>query len=114
MLVPNFLFAAADHSCNKAYPLPGLWDGLCTSGQVNVTGIGDFSILIANVVRLLITASGGLAVIFIIVGGIFYVTATGDPGRLQRAKEIITQAVTGLIVISVSYAVVTFIAGNFK
>jgi hypothetical protein len=94
--------------------LPGLYDGIkCTNGNVDVTSINDFLIVIANVVRILIALSGGLAVIFIIVGGVFYVTAAGDPGRLKRAKEIITQAITGLIVVLLSYAVVTFIAGRF-
>ena len=95
MISPQFLLAAGDSSCNHT-SLPGLYDHLCSNGQVNISGLADVSILIANVVRMLMTAAGGLAIIFIIVGGIFYVTAAGDPKRLTRAKEIITQAVTGL------------------
>lgn len=113
MLLNHLLIAAGDNSCNHT-GLPGLYDGLCSKGQVNITGIADITVLIANVVRVLMTMAGGLAVIFIIVGGIYYVTAAGEPSRITRAKEIITQAVTGLIVIGVAYAAVTFISGQFQ
>ena len=109
------LFKLASDTCEPSLPagLPGLWDHLCNGTQVSITGVNDITILIANVVRILMTMAGGLAVIFIVVGGIFYVTAAGEPSRITRAKEIITQAVTGLIVVGVAYAAVTFIAGQF-
>jgi hypothetical protein len=109
------LLLAGDNNCGTTTLFGhGLYDGLCSGGQVNITGVADISRLIANVVLILVSAAGALAIIFIIVGGIFYVTAAGDPARLKRAKEIIMQSVVGLLVISLAYAVVTFIAGQFK
>jgi hypothetical protein len=94
--------------------LPGLYDGIkCTGGQVDINKVSDILTVLTNVIRILIALSGGLAVIFIIVGGVYYVTSAGDPTRLKRAKEIITQAVTGLVVVLMAYGVVTFIASRF-
>jgi hypothetical protein len=90
--------------------LPGLYDGLCGSGEVQVQSVSDFLVVIANVVRILIGLSGALAVAFIMVGGIYYITSAGDPTRLKRAKEIIIQAITGLVVVIAAYAAITFVA----
>jgi len=63
--------------------------------------------------RILIAISGSLAIIAIFVAAIYYITSTGDPSRVKRAKEILINTVTGLILIIMSYAAVTFISGNF-
>lgn len=109
----HVMLAAA---CNPSASdiLPDLYSGLCQGGQVSVSSLNDILILLGNIVRVLVAAAGALAVIFIMIGGIFYVTATGDPGKLQRAKEILNQAITGLVVISLAYAIVTFITAAFK
>ncbi len=115
-LLANFLLAANARTSNCGTEngfLPGLYDGLCSNGQVAVESAADIFVIVGNVVRILIAASGALAVIMIIVGGIWYVTSHGDPERVRRAKAILTKSITGLIVILVSYTVVTFIATKF-
>src|SRR5207253_1994684 len=116
MLANLFLLGAArDSSCStKIFPGgPGLYDGLCSGGQTQIVGLNDILVIIGNVIRILVSLAGGVAVIMIIVGGIFYVISSGDPTRIKRAKEILFQAITGLIVIALAYAVVTFIADQF-
>lgn len=114
MLASQLLMLAADTRTNCGHSsLPGLYDKLCVNGQVSIEGLPDVMILISNVIRMLMTAAGGLAVIFIVIGGIYYVTAAGEPSRISRAKDIITQAVIGLVVVGVAYSAVTFISGKF-
>lgn len=103
-----------------AFP-PGLWDGLCTGKDCTITGPQDITItsaqdiliLVANAIRIATAFAGALAIIFIVVGGIFYVMSSGDPGRVRRAKDIITNSVIGLVITALAYTVVSFIAGNF-
>ena len=109
---------ARDSSCgtNNASThgvLPGIYDGLCAGGNVQIEGLNDVFIVIGNVVRILIALSGGLAVIFFIYAAIMYIISTGDPSRIRQAKEILTQAITGLLVILLSYGVVTFLVNQF-
>jgi hypothetical protein len=111
----NFLLAAAKQCTNKGLLTTGIYDGLCntSTGEVQVTGLGDILTVVANVIKIAMELAGGLAVIFIIVGGIYYVTSTGDPARIKRAKEIIMQAVIGLLVIIMAYAAVIYVARAF-
>jgi hypothetical protein len=45
----------------------------------------------------------------IIVAAIYYVTSMGDPGRVKRAKDILTNLVIGLVLLIGAYAVVDFV-----
>jgi len=92
---------------------PGLYDGLCNNGTDIFSSLSDIWIIIANVVRILVALGGVFAVIFIIVGGLFYVTSAGSPTRITRAKEILKESITGLIIILIAYSAITFIAGKF-
>lgn len=81
--------------------------GLPTS----TTNIGD---AIANIVRLLMSLIGMLAIVFIIVGGLQLVYSTGDPARVKRGRETLIYACVGLVVAIASYAIVTFISNGVK
>ena len=52
-----------------------------------------------------------VAVIFIIIGGINYMTSQGDPGKTKKAKDTILYAVIGLIICGISFAIVNWAVG---
>lgn len=52
---------------------------------------------------------GTVAVIVIVIGGIRYATANGDPQKITSAKNTIMYAVVGLIVAVMAWAIVTFV-----
>ena len=114
------LFHFAANACGtKTGALPSLYDNLPCKPDAQGTptpgiqSIQDIAIMVGNVVRILIAISGALAVILLLVAAIYYITATGDPGRIKRAKEIIIQTVTGLVVIVMAYAIITYITVGF-
>ena len=53
-----------------------------------------------------------IAVIFIIYGGIQYMTSAGDSGKTKKAKDTILYAAIGLIVCSLAAALVNFVVVN--
>lgn len=57
---------------------------------------------------------GAVAVVVIILGGISYVTSTGDPAAITKAKSSITYAVIGLVIALLAYAIVTYAIGIVK
>lgn len=59
------------------------------------------------IVNWFLSITAGLAILFLIIGGIYYVTAFGDDKRIEEAKKIITYAIFGLVLILISYSVVT-------
>ena len=54
----------------------------------------------------LLSIAAGLTILFLIIGGIYYVTAAGDDQQMTTAKTMITYAVIGLIFIIISYSIV--------
>jgi len=52
-----------------------------------------------------------LAVLMIIIGGVMFLTAAGDPGRIGNAKKILTAVVIGLVIIFLAWLIVDTIIG---
>jgi hypothetical protein len=65
-----------------------------------------------TVVRIIQWALGFLglvAVIFIIYGGFIWMTAAGNEEKVMQAKKTLTSAATGLVIILLAWALVTFV-----
>lgn len=71
-----------------------------------LTGSGG---IVSNVVNTMIFATGIIAVIFIIIGGIRYVVSQGDEKSIQGAKNTILYAVIGLVIAILAFAIVNFV-----
>lgn len=83
-------------------------DGVgCEAGKP-ATGSGVFAI-IKNVIQVMLTIGGIIAVIMIIVGGIQYVTSNGEQSHVKSAKDTILYAIVGLVVTIVAYSVVYYV-----
>ncbi len=52
---------------------------------------------------------GFVAVAFIIIGGVQYMTSQGDPGKITRAKNTIMYSVIGLVISLLAFAIVNFV-----
>ncbi len=70
--------------------------------------------LILKVGSGLMTATGGIAVIFLIYGAIRYATATGDPDRIEQAKRTMIWSVVGLAISLLSAGLIQFILNTIK
>ena len=53
--------------------------------------------------------AGIVAVVFIIIGGVQYITASGDTGKVVKAKNTIMYSVIGLIIIILASAITGFL-----
>lgn len=58
------------------------------------------------------TWAGIIAVILIMVSGLFYVLAGGDSSKIGRAKNMLMYTIIGLIIIVMSGAIVSFVVGG--
>jgi hypothetical protein len=65
--------------------------------------------LIVNITDIVAFVAGAAAVILIVVGGIRYMTASGDAGKITSARNTILNAFIGLIIIALARALVVFI-----
>lgn len=70
---------------------------------------GDLPETIINIISVIIGVLGIVAVIVVIIGGILYMTSTGESGKVKKAKDTILYGVIGLIVCILAFAIVNFI-----
>lgn len=108
--LPRYL--AAD--CTSQSLLPDLYSGMRDSScEVQVDSLGDVLKLAGNAIGILMVIAGVVAIGYIIVGGFTYITSSGDPAGIKKAKDTIVNAVIGLVIAMVAFGVVRYITGQF-
>lgn len=78
------------------------------SDQIKVT---DFGKLISALVGVLLIISGLLAFFFLILGGIQWITSGGDKAGMEAARNKITHAIVGLIIVGAAWAIMLLVQG---
>jgi hypothetical protein len=74
----------------------------------------DANKMIKTVINTLLTILGTIAVIMIVIGGLRYVTSSGDASHVKAAKDTILYSVVGLVVAILAYSIVNFVLTAFK
>jgi len=77
---------------------------------VGFTNIYDF---LNFIVKTMLSIAAIIAVIFLIIGGVRYVVSASNADAVEGAKNTILYAVIGLIVIMLSWFIVTAVANIF-
>ena len=70
--------------------------------------------LLKNALNLTYFLAGVIAVIVIIVAGLMYATSSGDSGRVAKAKNLLTYAIVGLVVVVSAFVITNFVVGRFQ
>jgi amino acid transporter len=96
--------------CGEGGTVPA--DICAANGCPNSDSINTFESSLTNILNGVIGAMGIVAVIFIIIGGINYMTSAGDTSKLEKAKKTILYALIGLIVCALSFAIVNLVVIN--
>lgn len=105
---PAFAYNPLGQACNhaKAKNSAACQDNRSTnSNPLLGTGHG----ILYHVIQIIILATGVAAVIMIIVGGMRFMTAGGDPQSVAKARGTLTYAIVGLIVAIIAQAIVSFV-----
>jgi hypothetical protein len=96
----------------------GLTDGNCDLKNPNDPSVGGLSNFIwrigLNVVEMILQIVGYITVGFIIYGGFKYMTSTGSPDGIAKARKTITNAIVGLVISIFSVAIVNVLAGAIQ
>ena len=67
-----------------------------------------------NILRLIFGVGGGLAFLIIVIAGLQFVTSQGDPQKATKARNAIIYALVGLVVMTISFTLVSFVLDNIK
>ncbi len=71
--------------------------------------IGDIGKLISALVGLLLILAALMAFFFLILGGIQWITSGGDKAGMEAARNKITHAIVGLIIVGAAWAVMILV-----
>lgn len=91
---------------SKVIAIPCLFDPDTAPGLVNS---GTFGALILAVLQILLLVVGSLSVLFLMIGGIRYVTAHGNEEQAEGAKKTMTHAIIGLVIVVMSFTIISII-----
>lgn len=65
--------------------------------------------LVTIILKALLFLGGIIAVVFIVIGGFWYMTAGGDEEQVEKGRKALVNAAIGLVVIILAYTMVTII-----
>ena len=115
-LVVGWVFSASAHA-TILEDLDKLGDKLGNSGQI-VVGGGDLATtgqgLITKIFNQVISVSGGVFLVMVLVGGVQYLAGAGNEETTGKAKRLMLDAVIGLLLVLAAWPIGTFIIDRIK
>lgn len=107
--------AAVSSNCdkNKFLGFPHWYEYLNVGGKdCQVTSFavpGDLILVVLALIEILLRLAGLAAVVFVIIGGVQYVTSQGNPDATSKAQSTIINALIGLALAVTAIAFVSFL-----
>ncbi len=87
----------------------GLSDGTNISNGVPI--YCSATTVITGEIQAAFAVAGLIAILFIMLGGFYYLTSGGNDEQAEKGKKILINAIIGLVVIIMSTAIVTIVSG---
>lgn len=92
-------------------------NGLHTNGLAGLFGFGGGGLsssqslteLISNAIKIGLTFAGAIAVVFVIIGGFMYITASGNEEQAEKGKKTLINAIIGVVIIIMAYVIINVI-----
>jgi hypothetical protein len=82
------------------------WTGCVEEEVATLECIGC---VIQNLLQYAVRLGGVIAFIFLVIGGFKYLTAGGDPKKAQAARNTLTYAVVGVVLLVLIWFIMLFI-----
>lgn len=93
-LIPVALLVALGLPLIIAYPV--------FAAEANVAQVENF---IRSIIKVVAGLAGLVATGFFVVGGFVYITSSGNPERLDRAKRTLTYSAIGLAIVIAAFVI---------
>ena len=81
----------------------------CIDPNTGIATLQCLPVVFSNIVRAALIFVGSVAVILIVYAGILLVRSGGDQKQVGQARQIITYAIIGLVLVLLSFAIIYFI-----
>lgn len=78
------------------------------------TGTDSLGSILGKIFQKILGIMGLILLVLFVIGGITWMTSEGNAEKLKKARGLLINAIIGLIIILVSYALVTFVTGKLQ
>lgn len=77
-------------------------------------GLNDpnVDVTLVNIFNTVYFMAGAIAVLVMVVAGLMYMTANGDPGKTKNARNMIAGAAAGLVFVAMAAAITAFVTSK--
>lgn len=99
----------ADDTSDTSGVRSGLGEAANIGGIPQTGGEEAIPNLIGNIIMGALGSVGIIFLILMIVGGVMWMTASGNEERVTKAKSLITNAVIGMVIVFSAYAITYFV-----
>ena len=106
LLLAPATYAIDANVCDNSLPAEVLEANGCDNKSSNA-----LPKIIQNILIAIIAILGIVAVVFVIIGGVQYMTSAGDSGKVEKGKKTILYGIIGLVICVLAFAIVNFTAG---
>ena len=83
--------------------------GKCVDPATQVATLRCIPVVFQNTVTALLVFVGATAIVMIVYAGIRFMTSGGDPKNVSQARQIMTFAIVGLVLVLASFGIIKFI-----
>lgn len=80
-------------------------------GSVSYFGSKDPVVIVGSVIKILLSFLGVIFLVLLIYGGYLWMMDRGEEALAKKAKDIIKNAIIGLIIVLAAYAITNFVMG---
>lgn len=88
--------------------------GVTFSGNCVTSVCADPTTTVANAIQWAVGVCGIVAVIFVVYGGVLFITSSGEPSKVQRARQTILYALIGLVIVALAEVITAFVANTIN
>ncbi len=88
----------------------GVDTSYCNSAFQNCNAGNSVGGLIRTVINWLLGIAFGVAILFLIIGGFWYVVSAGNEETAEKGKNTAVNAIIGIVIIILSYVVINVVA----
>lgn len=90
----------------------GLKSAANSSGYAQSANSGDLTAILGNLISQGLALLGVLLLGLMLYGGFLWMTAAGDKGKVEKATSVIRNAIIGLVIIVLAYAISNFVVAS--
>ncbi len=109
--IPSLALAEGPTPSETRYGLNTVGENL--NGQLPYSADAEagtkLPVIIGNIVRIVLGLLGLIFLILVIYGGLRWMTAQGDSGAIESARDTIVHAVIGLVIVLSAYTITAFV-----